>query len=46
VGIAAYIWQISVKVPFGDLSRWVGCIIIHYLVHYNHHIMALLRTIL
>jgi len=28
VGIAAYIWQISVNVPFGDLSRWVGCIII------------------
>jgi len=28
LGIAAYIWQISVNVPVGDLSRWVGCIII------------------
>jgi hypothetical protein len=28
VGIAAYIWQISVNVTVGDLSRWVGCIII------------------
>jgi len=40
LGIAAYIWQISVNVPFSD--RLAG--LHHYLVHYNH-IMAL-RTIL